>query len=98
MLIKLGVDISRLHDGMRRGLNAIDRAFRGQKLEAVITSTFDGNHSPGSLHYQHKAVDVRLPPEKNREAVGVALDFGLPDKTFDIVWEKTHIHIEFDPK
>lgn len=73
--------------------------------EAVITSTYEGTHSVGSLHYANEAFDVRKPSamdkekfkdEHNKEAVR-----GLKDKLgkdFDIVLEKTHIHIEYDPK
>ena len=96
MLLKLGVDISKLKRPMRKALNLIDRAFRDFGEEAVITSTYEGDHMPSSLHYAHLAVDVRL-PVGNVDAVVNALKL-LLGKDYDIVVEKDHIHIEYDPK
>lgn len=105
MLVKLGVDISRLEYHCRKALGAVDAIYYSLLWqEAVITSTYDGNHSPGSLHYQNRAFDVRLPSRigrnnstdldkeayvKIKEALG---------KDFDVILEDTHIHIEYDPK
>lgn len=98
MLLKLGVDISRLADPMRRGLNAIEAAYQAQGAgEAVITSTYEGSHSPASLHYVHRAVDVRLPPASLRERVLLELRKRL-GSAFDVVLETDHIHVEHDPK
>ncbi|RLC47034.1 MAG: hypothetical protein DRH57_04840 [Candidatus Cloacimonadota bacterium] len=96
MLLKLGVDISKLKRPMRRALNLIDQAFKDFGEEAVITSTYEGDHMPSSLHYAHLAVDVRL-PRGNVDAVVNALKL-LLGKDYDIVVEKDHIHIEYDPK
>jgi hypothetical protein len=92
MLLKLGVDISRLADQVRRALATIDRVFQKAGEEAVITSTYEGTHGPASLHYANRAIDLRLPkadliPELTHE-LGPA---------FDVVRESTHIHIEYDP-
>lgn len=96
MLIKTGVDISRLNREIRRGLIKIDLLFASNGQEAVITSTYGGNHSPGSLHYANDAIDVRLP---NPDIVGIVgrlrVNLGLD---FDVIKESDHIHIEYDPK
>lgn len=98
MLLKLGVDISRLADPMRRALTAIEAAYQAQGAgEAVITSTYEGSHSPASLHYVHRAVDVRLPPSSLRERVLLELRKRL-GSAFDVVLEVDHIHVEHDPK
>jgi hypothetical protein len=95
MLLKLGVDISRLSDPMRRVLNRIDEVCISSGGEAVVTSTYEGTHSPGSLHYVNRAIDLRLMPnsalvcDKIRKALGTA---------YDVVLEKDHIHVEFDPR
>lgn len=95
MLIKLGVDISRLNRELRRALNVIEKVFKEYGQEAVITSTYEGNHSASSLHYADDAVDFR------RFSYGVQIVAKLKKKLgidYDVVLEKTHIHVEWDPK
>jgi len=93
LLIKAGVDISRLSRAMRHVLNVLGKLYG----DFVITSTYDGNHMPGSLHYQNNAVDVRL-----RNFTGNPLNLGLIKsdlgEDYDVVQEDSHLHIEFDPK
>lgn len=93
MLLKAGVDISRLHRPVRRVLGTLERLYP----DFIITSTYEGTHSPPSLHYAHDAIDVRpvtaagkqVDPDVVRDALG---------PSFDVVPERTHIHIEYDPK
>ena len=96
MLIKLGVSIEKLNRKARRGLGVVAAVFAEFNYEAIVTSTYEGNHSPRSLHYANDAFDVRLPPDgvvkivlELRERLG---------KDFDVVLEKDHIHIEHDPE
>ena len=96
MLIKLGVSIEKLNRKARRGLEVVSAVFAEFGHEAIITSTYEGNHSPRSLHYANDAFDVRLPPDgvlriaaSLRERLGAA---------FDVVVEMDHIHVEYDPK
>ena len=97
MLIKFGVDISRLNREIRRMLPAIDNIYRQETdTEAVITSTYEGTHSTNSLHYCNDAIDLRL-PRSNQSGVVDALEMQT-GKGFDVVEEQTHIHIEYDPK
>ena len=58
MLLKMGVDISRLERPIRRALNKIEKVFQKYGKEPVITSTYEGNHSPGSLHYANSRPDL----------------------------------------
>jgi len=96
MLLKAGVDISRLNREIRRALPKIEAVY-DQYLETfVITSTFEGNHGAGSLHYANDAVDVGLPKKDVKEIFNaIKEDLG---NSFDVVWEGDHIHIEYDPK
>lgn len=96
MLLKLGVDISRLADPMRQALNKIEAVFQKYGLEPVITSTYEGTHSPSSFHYVNRAVDLRLPSQALRNQVVSDLKAALPG--FDVVLESNHIHVEHDPK
>lgn len=97
MLLKLGVDISRLSRNCRRGLNAVESAFAAWSLEPVITSTFEGTHSPSSLHYANEAFDIRI-PGKHEEKILDKIKKSLQPQGFDVVDEHNHWHIEYDPK
>jgi len=65
----------------------------------VITSITDGKHGDNSLHYTGQAIDVRTrhlgTTSKPKIAREIASRLG---DSFDVVLEKTHIHIEHDPK
>lgn len=95
MLVKMGVDYSRLKDPIRSKLRIIDNIFGRNGNEAVLTATFGGLHSPSSFHYVDLAADFRL---------GIHNDVILKElrqhlgKDYDVVLETTHFHIEYDPK
>jgi len=97
MLIKAGVDISRLKRPMRTALKLTERTMRQCKIieDLVITSTYEGNHSAGSLHYANLAVDIR---SKGWEIEDIEILKQNLGKKYDVVAEGSHIHIEYDPK
>lgn len=94
MLLKLGVDISRLTDEIRQALPIIESACNAAGApEPVITSTYEGMHSPGSLHYANRAIDVRMLPNSVIDSIKQRLG-----KHYDVVREADHVHVEWDPK
>ena len=96
MLIKAGVDISRLRPEIRRKLKKIAQtvsACDGQEL--VITSTYEGNHSESSLHYVNLAIDIRRDQAMSYSFKELKRTLGAD---YDVVQEANHIHIEYDPK
>jgi len=96
MLIKAGVDISRLRPEIRKKLNEIARrVWSIAKEELIITSTYEGSHSEGSLHYANLAVDIRKGPYGSILRDELSNKLGMD---YDIVLEADHIHIEYDPK
>lgn len=96
MLLKAGVDISRLERNTRRSLYVVGLIFSEERELFIITSTYEGNHGDGSLHYAHQAYDVRL-PDNSRLRIFAKIKKKLgPD--FDCVLEQYCIHIEYDPK
>jgi len=96
MLLKAGVDISRLRPEIRKKLPLLDDLLRGFGEELIITSTFEGTHSAGSLHYANLAIDVRVPKaDKGLYVNAWRRDLG---RDYDVVVERDHIHIEYDPK
>ena len=65
----------------------------------VVTSLLDGTHMPNSLHYTGRAVDFRdrdLSLEQQSAFVS-ELSRVLSPLGYQIIKEKDHIHVEFDP-
>ena len=107
MLIKLGVDISKLKKPIRRALNLVEKVFQETVLEEpILTSTYEGNHMPGSLHYAHLAVDFRLRQydmavrDDLRLAVKQELRSLYGQLRYDVLFSAndTALHVEYDPK
>jgi len=96
MLIKAGVDISRLNREIRRALGKVDAIYAKYASELVITSTYEGTHSAGSLHYANDAFDCRYPKTNKGQCLSEIREVLGSD--FDVVGETHHIHIEYDPK
>lgn len=66
-----------------------------------VTSANDSKHKDDSLHYQNLAFDIRIYNitgqvqfEAELWAERLALALG---EAYDVVKEKDHIHVEFDP-
>jgi hypothetical protein len=96
MLIKAGVDISRLRPQIRKKLNeTARRVWAIEQKELRITSTYEGNHSEGSLHYADLAVDIGRDKKGQEVRDELKHKFGMD---YDVVLEPDHIHIEYDPK
>ena len=97
MLIKAGVDISRLNRDIRRALPILNAYALNHKEELIITSTYDGNHSAGSLHYGNDAIDMRYLKSIDLKKQVAAIKV-LVGKDYDVIAEGNHIHIEYDPQ
>jgi hypothetical protein len=96
LYLKAGVSIERLERHTRRGLDTVYFIFIRHKLPLVITSTFEGTHRGGSLHYADQAFDTAT-PEADHDSIFRECKQTL-GKDFDIVIEKDHWHFEYDPK
>jgi uncharacterized protein YcbK (DUF882 family) len=76
-----------------------DEVYRTWSTIMVVTHVTDGQHMRKSLHYAGAAADLRthtLPEGKVKQvATEVAEALG---GEFDVVLEKTHLHVEWDPK
>lgn len=95
MLLKAGVTIAFLRPEIRKKMAFMAKVYQDHGEELVITSTNEGTHSAGSLHYANLAVDIRL-PKTSRVGILTELKKGF-GKDYDIVLERDHIHIEYDP-
>jgi len=61
-----------------------------------VTSLAESRHGKGSRHYSGLAVDLRIWDLKS-PAVACKEIAGRLGLEFDVVLEKDHIHIEYDP-
>ena len=99
MILKSGVRVLGMRPELILALIVAETVFNEEDVELVITSAIDGKHSRGSLHYVGAAVDLRT-RQLSKEAVirvqnRLAASLGLD---YDVVLEKTHLHVEFQPK
>lgn len=102
MRVKKGVRVSGLQPEMRRVLVVFESIFKsyGVAHGITITSTNDSVHSAGSLHPYGYAVDLRRWSVNGKingklKQIIHKAEFQLGSR-YDIILEKTHIHIEFD--
>ena len=99
-MIKPGVKAKGLQPEILLAIQEAREVYRGlADADLIVTSLLDGRHSTNSLHYKGLAVDLRTRhlDETDRAAVAKAIRSALGDE-YDVVLERTHIHVEFDPK
>ena len=96
--LKPGVLFEDIHSRIIETLPLIDRIYLSFGFNGVITSARDGKHMANSLHYVGKAIDLRTNffsplqrPEFHFELLSAL------GSDYDVVLEKTHVHLEFDP-
>ncbi len=95
MYLKAGVDLSRLRPPIRKKLSAVHNVYRAQGDHMFVTSTYEGTHSAGSLHYGDLAIDLGYPLKmSDMFKDDLKAIFG---PKYDVVFEHDHIHIEYDP-
>lgn len=102
MDIKRGVDVKGIQPEILLGIEVCHFVFMKRGVPLTLTACSDGKHKNGSLHYQGKAVDIRLPSRYSHEdeidlTVLVECREALGEQ-YDIILESDHIHLEYDPK
>jgi hypothetical protein len=98
MKLKDGVKLEGVHWRMFHAAIVAEEVFENHGSELVITSAKDGKHKDGSLHYQGKALDLRTWNIAGREGSVIRELQRALGNDFDIVLEKDHIHLEYDPE
>lgn len=98
--LKDGVTWDNVDPDFRNTLETlVVQAFDEIDRDMIITSLNDGQHMAGSLHYEGKAADLRIwnlaPNDPKVVERRIAI---LVGPEFDVILEKDHIHIEYDPK
>jgi len=97
---KKDVPISGLQPEALDGIDICNAVFNSFGEDCIVTSTTDGDHMIGSLHYKGLAWDMRVWHVGDKEdEIDAALRCALPD-TYDVLLERSpeHWHCEFDPK
>ena len=87
------VDLIALNNYILRILEVVLEVFDS----ATVTSISDGKHGNNSLHYSGLAVDFRIWNVKNldKKIKLIKAKLGID---YDVVTEKNHLHVEYDPK
>lgn len=100
MIIKSSVTSTSVQPPIYYALGIAEMVYRYNGLKLVVTSLTDGQHMPDSLHYKGLAADIRTRdiPDVLLRSVHGSLSSVLSPMGFDVILEKDHIHLEFDPK
>lgn len=80
---------------MRRAHGRVVKVYERHGLDVFVTSREEGNHSPGSFHYDSGAEDIKRQEVQKYE---ITNELG-PD--YDVVEysdDRDIYHIEYDPK
>lgn len=98
MNIKDGASVQGCDWRMFQAALIAEQIYKKYGAECVITAGTDGKHMEGSLHYKGLALDLRTFNVPGRElAICNQIKQALgPD--YDVIIEKDHIHLEYDPK
>ena len=94
------VNIKGLELSMLNVLHYIEAACQyvnGDNYIMTVTSARDGKHMKGSKHYTGEAIDIRTRDMVDEIGTAQVIKRYL-GKDYDVIFEKDHIHIEYDPK
>ena len=97
MMLKPGVKPTSLQPELLLGIMVAKHVYLEIGKEFTLTSLNDGEHMPGSLHYDGLACDLRSRHLHDPGMVAQRIRERLTDD-YDVVVEKDHIHLEFQPK
>ena len=110
MRLKNGVSSAGVKTEILLIIPMVEQVFNEYGKELIITSITDGKHSKNSLHYEGLAFDCRIRhlipnfksfQNQTLKAMVAEIAQKIREKVgsqYDVVQERTHIHIEFDPK
>lgn len=98
VVLKKGVRVRGITPEILLAVLIADCVYAEHHEHLTITSITDGDHMTNSLHHIGEAIDLRLPEDQdNLDSIVGALKKDL-GAAYDVVLERTHIHVEHDPK
>lgn len=98
MKLKQGVKLKNVSPQTVFAIVVADQCFDGK---LVVTSVNDSQHMPGSKHFIGNAFDCRTTSAGIDQTAAKLIADKIRDRLgseFDVVLEKDHIHVEYDPK
>ncbi|KUO61684.1 hypothetical protein APF79_03520 [bacterium BRH_c32] len=100
MELKETIKLNGIRAELLVGIIVAERVYEDFGYGMVITSITDSRHAPGSLHYAGGAVDLRTRDIKDAAMIKKITETIRKrlTKDYDVVMEKDHIHIEYQPK
>jgi len=97
--VKESADLSMIDPRMWVRIGDIHAVFARHGRACIITSGRDGRHGPHSHHYRGRALDFRTRHLSEAEKLKISSEIRARlEPEFDVVLEKTHLHVEFDPQ
>lgn len=97
---KEGVQYFHLKYPMRTASEIIGGVFEEYGYPCIITSTIEGRHESGSLHYCGLAADYRtrhLPDNIKKNLINeIIIRLIQKSECYQVIAEKTHLHVEYD--
>jgi hypothetical protein len=99
MYLKPGVSARGIGNEILEAILVAHQAYIESGEQFTITALMDGVHMATSLHYKGQAADLRTrdlintTPYKMAELIRARLSHD-----YDVVVERDHIHVEYDPK
>ena len=99
MMIKHGASVMGVKPETVIGIIVANSVYRQHGVNMVMTCGTDSKHSKNSLHYCGLAFDIRINgiPGYKIEKIVHDLTESLGDE-FDVVLERNHIHVEYQPE
>ena len=99
MNLKEGVNLTGIKPELTVGLMVMNAVYTTFGYEMTITSVNDSQHSIKSLHWSGNAADLRIRNLTQEDTSAIYHD-GVKalGEHFDLVWEKDHFHLEYQPK
>ena len=100
MILKEGVVTNGIRQELLLALIVANDVYSQHGKDLVVTSLNDGKHSLTSLHYSGCAADLRTHYFEDAEdvkdvAASIKNRLGID---YDVVVEKDHIHMEYQPR
>ena len=97
-MIKHGVSIKLLQPQILLGYIIVKGIFQKHGYPCMITSGEDGKHSPNSFHYKGQAIDIRSRWVDSDRRIALLKECQEAlGSNYDMVLEKDHYHLEYDP-
>src|SRR5213594_3853636 len=100
MNLKKGVIVGDIKPAIWYAIGIAEIIWRDLGRSLVVTSLRDGEHITDSLHYKGLAADFRTRDmtDAEKSKAFLRLKLTLDDMGYDVILEKDHAHVEFDPQ